>query len=111
MLETTVTLRLVNDTRRTVTVRSCGGGASCSAGFSGRKLHAGDRLEATVDANRLVQVYKVEQPGTDACLPIRVHDAYQRFGGDAFTARLSQATPCPGTTVLPHRAGPKPATL
>jgi len=38
-----------------------------------------------------------------------VHDAYQRLGGgDVLTARLSQATPCPGTTVLPRPAGQTP---
>jgi hypothetical protein len=108
--KTTVTLRVANDTGRTVTVRSCEDDPSCSGDFSSRKLRAGEGLEAKVDANRLVQVYRLEQPGPDSCLPLRVHDAYQR-GGDTFAARLSQATRCPGTTVLPRPADSEPATL
>jgi hypothetical protein len=99
--ETTVTLRLVNDTGRTVRVRACGADPSCSGDFSSRKLQPGEGLEATVDANRLVQVYRLEHAGPDDCLPVRIHDAYQR-GGQTFAASLSQATPCPGTTVLPR---------
>ena len=64
----------------------------------------------TVDANRLVQLYRLEQPGPDACLPLRVHDAYQG-GGDTFAANLSQATPCPGTTVLPRPAASESPSL
>jgi hypothetical protein len=108
--KTTVTLRVANDTGRTVTVRSCQDDPSCSGEFSSRKLHAGEGLEATVDANRLVQIYRLEQHGPDACLPLRVHDAYQR-GGDTFAAKLSQATPCPGTTVLPRPVASEPSTL
>jgi hypothetical protein len=108
--ETAVTLRVVNDTGSTVTVRSCEDDASCSGDFSGRKLRAGEELQATIDANRLVQVYRLEQPGQDDCLPLRVHDAYQR-GGETFAANLSQATPCPGTTVLPRPAASEPAQL
>lgn len=99
--QTTVTLRLLNDTGTTVRVRSCEDDPSCSGDFSSRKLQPGEALEATVDANRLVQVYRLEHAGPDDCLPLRIHDAYQR-GGQAFAAKLSQATPCPGTTVLPR---------
>lgn len=99
--KTTVTLRLVNDTGSTVRVRSCADDPSCSGDFSSRKLQPGEGLEATVDANRLVQVYRLEHAGPDDCLPVRIHDAYQR-GGQTFAAKLSQATRCPGTTVLPR---------
>jgi hypothetical protein len=99
--QTTVTLRLVNDTGTAVRVRSCGGDPGCSGDFSRHKLQPGGGLKATVDANRLVQVYRLERAGPDDCLPLRIHDAYQR-GGRTFAAKLSQATPCPGTTVLPR---------
>lgn len=108
--ETTVTLRVVNDTGRTVSVRSCEADPSCSSDVSSRKLDAGESLEATVDANRLVEVYRLLRPGPDDCLPLRVHDAYQR-GGDTFAAKLSQATPCPGTTVLPRPTASQPSPL
>ena len=108
--ETTVTLRLVNDTGRTMTVRSCGDDPSCPGSLSSHQLDPGEGLDATVDASRLVQVYRVERAGPDDCLPLRIHDAYQR-GGDSFAARLSQATPCPGTTVLPRPAASEPTQL
>ncbi len=101
--ENPVTLRLTNDTGRSVTVRKCNG-ASCDTG-STKRVDPGEQAEATVDANLLVQVFRLEWPGPDECLPLRVHDAYQRIGGSgALGASLSQATPCPGTTVLPRRS-------
>jgi len=108
--ETTVTLRLTNDTGRSVTVRECDG-ASCDTG-STKRVDAGDEAEAEIDTNLLVQVFRLEWPGPDECLPLRVHDAYQRIGGrGALGASLSQATPCPGTTVLPRRAGSEDSQL
>jgi hypothetical protein len=108
--ETTVTLRLANDTGRSVTVRTCDD-ASCDFG-STKHVDPGDQVEAEVDASLLVQVFRLEVPGPDECLPLRVYDAYQRIGGTgALGANLSQATPCPGTTVLPRRAGPEDSTL
>jgi hypothetical protein len=108
--ETTVTLRLTNDTGRSVTVRECDG-ARCETG-STKRVDAGDEAESEIDANLLVQVFRLEWPGPDECLPLRVHDAYQRIGGSgALGASLSQATPCPGTTVLPRRAGSEDSQL
>ena len=104
----TVTLRLVNDTGRSVTVRGCDD-PDCATTFMNRELGPGIRSEADVDADTLVQLFSFEQAGAKECLPLRVHDAYQRFGGDrVLAARLSQATPCPGTTVLPRPAEPTP---
>ena len=97
---TTVTLRVANDTGRSITVRACDD-PSCDTGPGGREIHPGEAAVAKVNADRLVQVFRLEQSGPDACLPLRVHDAFQLAGGDAYAARLSQATPCPGTTVLP----------
>ena len=101
---TTVTLRLVNDTGQTVSARSCHG-TDCTTTFMDRRLEPGDRTETDVDADTLVQVFTFERGGADECLPLRVHDAYQRFGaGRVLAARLSQATACPGTTVFPRPA-------
>ena len=108
--ETTVTLRLANDTSRAVTVRTCHD-ASCDTAYTSHELDPGELAVSEVDANRLVQVFRVEQPGPDDCLPLRVHDAYQLGGGEAFAAKLSQATPCPGTTVLPRPATSVPSPL
>jgi hypothetical protein len=107
---TPVTLRLTNDTGGSVTVRRCHG-TSCDTGSTTR-IHPGEQLEATVDADLLVQVFRIERSGPDECLPLRVHDAYRRTGGSgALAANLSQATPCPGTTVLPRRAGSESSPL
>jgi hypothetical protein len=105
---TTVTLRLVNDTGQSVSVRGCDD-PDCTTTFMDRRLAPGLQTEADVDADTLVQVFSFERDGADVCLPLRVHDAYQHLGGaDVLTARLSQATPCPGTTVLPRPAGQTP---
>jgi len=105
---TTITLRLVNDTGQTVSVRSCDG-TDCTTTLMDRRLEPGLRTETDVDAETLVQVFTFERSGADECLPVRVHDAYQRFGGDrVLAARLSQATACPGTTVLPRPATQTP---
>ena len=108
--KTTVTLQLRNDTGRAVGVRACHD-PSCETGSASRELQPGDQTETSVDANQLVQVFRLQLPGPDDCLPLRVHDAYRQLGGTTFSARLSQATPCPGTTVLPRRTTPEPAPL
>ncbi len=105
--KTMVTLRLDNNTGRTVTVRACADGYCPS-----RKVGPGDETETKLDADKLVQVFRLDLPGMDKCLPLRVHDAYQLFGKpDALQATLSQATSCPGTTVLPRPGGSKGSLL
>jgi hypothetical protein len=103
----TVTLRLVNDTGQTLTVRGCDD-SDCVAPWMDRRLQPGLRTEAAVDADKLVELFKVGEPGPDECLPVRVHDGYVLFGGGSteLAVRLSQATPCPGTTVLPRPVRP-----
>ena len=104
----TVTLRLVNDTSQTIAVRGCDD-PDCVTAFMHRELGPGVRTETDVDADTLVQLFTFERAGENECLPLRVHDAYERLpGGGVLTARLSQATPCPGTTVLPRPAEPTP---
>jgi hypothetical protein len=96
-----VTLRLLNDTQETVTVRGCDD-AECTTSWMHRELQPGLEVDPEIASDELITVFRVERAGGDACLPVRVHDAYERLdGGSALAARLSQATPCPGTTVLP----------
>jgi hypothetical protein len=103
----TVRLRLVNDTPQTVTVRGCFD-AECDTTWLHRELEPGQEADADVDRGDLVDLFKVERSGhEDACLPTRVHDGLQQLDGGRGTlaVRLSEATPCPGTTVLPEPAG------
>ncbi|MDQ2911052.1 MAG: hypothetical protein M3R39_08575 [Actinomycetota bacterium] len=102
----TVTLRLVNDTPQTVTVRGCSD-AQCDTSWLHRQLEPGQEADANVDPDDLVDLFKVERSGhEDACLPVRIHDGYQQLDGGRGTLaiRLSEATPCPGTTVPPEPA-------
>jgi hypothetical protein len=102
----TVTLRLVNDTPQTVTVRGCSD-AQCNTSWLHRELEPGQETDADVDPDDFVDLFKVERSERDdECLPVRVHDGYQRLDGGRSTLaiRFSQATPCPGTTVLPEPA-------
>lgn len=100
---TTVTLRLLNDTHRSLTVRGCND-QDCFSTWLHREVGAGLETDADVDSEDLVDLFKVERPGPDLCLPVRIHDGYLRLGGGAgaLAVRLSEATPCPGTTVLPE---------
>lgn len=105
---TTVTIRLENDTGQTIDVRGCDD-PGCATSFMHRELAPGLSAEADVDPATLVQLFKLERAGADACLPLRVHDASVSLAtGAVLTARLSQATPCPGTTVLPRPAAATP---
>jgi hypothetical protein len=99
---TTVTVRLVNDTRESVEVRGCDD-QDCFAPWMHREVGPGLETDADVDSDAFVNLFKVEQPGPDLCLPVRVHDGYLLLNGGpgALAVKLSDATPCPGTTVLP----------
>jgi len=101
----TVTLRLLNDTPQTVTVRGCFA-RSCDETWLDRDLEPGQETETDVAAEELVDLFHVASAGRDdACLPVRVHDGYQQLdGGGTLVVRVSKATPCPGTTVLPEPA-------
>jgi hypothetical protein len=102
----TVTLQLVNDTPQAVKVRGCSD-AHCDTSWLHRDLEPGQEAEANVDPDDLVDLFRVERSGhEDACLPARVHDGYQLLDGGRGTLaiRLSKATPCPGSTVLPEPA-------
>jgi hypothetical protein len=97
----TVTLRLLNDTQGKVTVRGCDD-AECTTSWMHRELEPGLEVDPEIDSDELIAMFRVERSGEDACLPVRVHDGYERLDGSgALAARLSEATPCPGTTVLP----------
>jgi hypothetical protein len=98
-----VTLRLLNDTPERVNVRGCDDN-DCFTTWMHRDLDPGLTTESSVPADDLVDLIKVRFPRRDEiCLPLRVHDAVERFGDTgALVARVSQASPCPGTTVLPQ---------
>ena len=104
-----VTLRIVNDGEQPVTVRVCRD-ADCATARLHRRLEPGLEADAEVDSDELVTLVEVEQPGEDECLPVRVHDGYERLAGGngALAVRLSQASACPGTTVLPEPAEETP---
>ena len=101
----TVTLRLLNDTQQKVTVRGCDD-SDCFTTWLHRDVEPGLETDAEVDPDELVTLFRLNRPGPDTCLPVRVHDGYQQLGGGegALAVRLSRATPCPGTTVLPRPA-------
>ena len=101
--EPEVTLRLLNDTKQSATLRGCDD-SDCFTTWLRRELDPGLATESSVPTDDLVELFKVKLAGGDEiCLPVRVHDAVQRFGDTgALVARVSQASPCPGTTVLPQ---------
>ena len=102
----TVSLRLLNDTPETVTVRGCLGSA-CDETWLDRDLEPGQETETDVAVEDFVELFHVASDGRDdACLPVRVHDGYQQLdaGLGTLVVRVSKATPCPGTTVLPEPA-------
>jgi hypothetical protein len=102
---TDTTLRLVNDTGQAVQVRGCDD-TSCDTTWMHADLDRGLSTERHVPVDDLVDLFQVKLPGGErSCLPLRVHDAFLRGGSDAslvLVAKLSQATPCPGHTVLPR---------
>ncbi len=102
---TQTTLRLVNDTGQAAQVRGCDD-SSCDTSWMHADLDRGLSTERQVPVDDLVDLFQVTVPGADRnCLPLRVHDAFLRGGSDrslVLVAKLSQATPCPGQTVLPR---------
>jgi hypothetical protein len=101
-----VSLRLLNDTPQTVTVRGCFGRA-CADTWLDRELEPGQKTETDVAVEDFVDLFHVASAGReDVCLPVRVHDGYQQLdsGGGTLAVRVSKATSCPGTTVLPEPA-------
>jgi hypothetical protein len=104
--ETHVRLRLVNDTGQPARVRGCDD-ADCTSSWMHADLDPGLTTERNVPARDLVDLFRVERAGVRGCLPVRVHDAYEQFGGDrsqALVVPISASTPCPGITVLPQPA-------
>jgi len=100
---TNVTLRLVNDTGSRAAVRGCDD-SDCATFWTHADLDPGLSAERDVPVDDVVEYFEVKQSGRMLkCLPLRVHDAYERSGEEAsvLVARLSAATPCPGITVLP----------
>ncbi len=103
---TEVTLRLVNDSSSRVEVRGCND-VNCTTTWTRADLEPGTTAERDVAADDSVQLFKVQRSGAETCLPLLVHRAYERAGADStvpLVARLSSATPCPGTAVLPRAA-------
>jgi len=100
-----VTLRLINDTPASVTLRGCSNDA-CDFPWLDRDLDPGVETQAVVSEDHLIELFKVE----NECLPVRIHDGALRLaaGESTLAVRLSKATPCPGTTVLPVPAAQTP---
>jgi len=90
-------------------VRGCDD-QDCIAPWMNREVGPGLETDADVDTDAFVDLFKVEQPGPDLCLPVRVHDGYLLLNGGpgALAVKVSDATACPGTTVLPVPAAQTP---
>jgi hypothetical protein len=99
-----VTLRLLNDTRERATVRGCDAVEDCYSTWLDRDVDPGLVTETSVPRDEVIEPFRVKLPGREeTCLPVRVHDAVARYGDtQALVARLSQASACPGKTVLPR---------
>ncbi len=101
---TTVTLRLVNDAQVSTEVRGCDD-VNCTSSWTHFTLGAGKSAERDVPTDDSLELFKLERPGAQACLPLLVHEAYERAGADpavTLVARLSKATSCPGRAVRPR---------
>ncbi len=104
----TVTLRLLNDTPRALSIRGCSD-PECDSSWMHKDVEPGLEATADVDPDDLVDLFEVGSSGPERlCLPVRVHDGYLRLAGGRGTlaVRLSAASLCPGTTVLPE-TGPE----
>lgn len=102
--KTTVTLRLVNDAPVSTEVRGCND-VNCTSSWTRFTLGAGKSAERDVPIDDSLELFKLERPGPDTCLPLLVHEAYERAGADStvtLVARLSKATSCPGRAVKPR---------
>ena len=100
---TGLTLRILNDTHANLTVRGCND-FDCTSTWMHAELGPGLSTERTIPTDDLVDLFRFKRGGEDICLPLRVHDAFVRYGSDTgvvLVGRLSRATPCPGTTSLP----------
>jgi hypothetical protein len=98
-----VTLRLVNDTQQSAVVADCLF-PDCSIGRRRKRLGPGRTLERLESSDDRVDVFSVRRLGEETCLRVRVHAGYERAGSDpelTLVAKLSQATACPGTPVVP----------
>jgi hypothetical protein len=102
----TVTLRVVNDTGAKAAVQGCDD-ADCAYPRMNAELDPGLSTERDVPVDNQIEYFRFERAGEDLCLPLRVHDAFVRYGSDTsvvLVGRLSRATRCPGTTTLPGAA-------
>ena len=105
--ETDVTIRLVNDTGAPVRVRGCDSDTlDCTSYWTEVNLDPGLQMERDVPADDVVEPFTVKRRDQEEeCLPLLVHDAFVRAGSQVpltLVAKLSKATPCPGTTVRPR---------
>jgi hypothetical protein len=102
--ETHVTLRLLNDTQQPASVRGCDALDDCFSTWMQKDIDPGLATETSVPSDEVIEPFRVKLAGrAETCLPVRVHDAVLRYGDSAaLVARVSQATACPGTTVLPQ---------
>ena len=84
--------------------------SDCFTTWLDRDVGPGLETDADVDSDSFVELFKLPRRGPDLCLPVRVHDGYQLLRGSsgALAVRLSQASLCPGTTVLPKPAEQTP---
>jgi hypothetical protein len=92
-----------------VTIRGCDD-ADCFTTWLDRDVGPGLETDADVDADSFVELFKLARRGPDLCLPVRVHDGYLLLDGGpgALAVRLSEASACPGATVLPEPAEQTP---
>jgi hypothetical protein len=105
-----VTVRLRNDTGQGVAVARCTD-RHCAARLTPRRVASGQALERVEQSSNRIDRFRVTRAGEPAtCLPLRVHAGYTLAGSDpsvVLVAKLSQATPCPGTAVVPKAARPQ----
>jgi len=87
-------------------VRGCDN-SDCAFPWMHADLDPGLSTERNVPVDDLVDIFRFKRGGQDLCLLVRVHDAFVRYGSDTsvvLVGRLSRATRCPGTTILPGAA-------